>query len=110
MKKSILAFMLVITMILCLTSCGKDKELTARVDSLEVNVKELTARVDSLESKVKELEEFKLSDSFYGSIYKIDLGMLSSLSMILMKNARMSHIRIRTISSRVAMKKEKMSI
>ena len=72
MKKSILAFMLVITMILCLTSCGKDKQLTARVDSLEVNVKELTARVDSLESKVKELEEFKLSDSFYGSIYKID--------------------------------------
>ena len=58
MRKTIIALMLVITIVLCLTSCGKDKELTARVDSLE--------------AKVKELEKFKLSDSFYGSIYKTD--------------------------------------
>ena len=45
-------------MCFCLASCGKDKGLTARVDSLE--------------ARVKELEEFQLSDSFYGSIYKID--------------------------------------
>ena len=58
MKKSIIALALIVIMCLCLASCGKDKELTARVDSLE--------------AKVKELEEFKLSDSLYGSIYKLD--------------------------------------
>ena len=58
MKKSIIALALIVIMCLCLASCGKDKELTARVDSLE--------------AKVKELEESKLPDSFYGSVYKID--------------------------------------
>lgn len=71
MKKFLMYVLVLVISVLCLTSC-KDTELIARVDGLENKVNELENKVIELVSKVEEMESFRLSESFYGSIYKLD--------------------------------------
>ena len=71
MKKVLKYVAVFMVALVCLTSC-KDTELIARVDGLENKVNELENKVNELVAKVEEFEDFRLSEDFYGSIYKLD--------------------------------------
>lgn len=73
MKKGMIALLILLCLI-CMVSCGKDKELTARVDALEGEVQtiknELTAKVDTLESEVQEIKAGPIAN-YYGQVYRV---------------------------------------
>ena len=73
MKKGLFALLILLCLI-CTVSCGKDKELTSRVDALEVEVQtiknELTAKVDTLEAEVQEIKEGPIAN-YYGQVYQV---------------------------------------